>query len=59
MRCDMTYLERYMLSVPAEKVWGYFWCHGCDECPAKEFCHGQPEGTCCRENFMEWAEKEQ
>ena len=51
----MTNLERYALSIPAEKWFEYIYCHGCDECPAKYYCHTQPEGTCCRENFFAWS----
>lgn len=51
----MTNLERFFASVPAEKVFMYFFARGCEVCPAKEYCHAQPEGTCCRENFLAWA----
>lgn len=51
----MTNLEQYALSISAEKWFEHAYCHGCDECPAKNYCHAQPEGTCCRENFFAWA----
>lgn len=54
----MTNLEQYALSVQTEKWWGYFFCQGCETCPAHEYCQSQPMGTCCRENFGEWAKQE-
>ena len=51
-------LSHYLLSLPVEKVWMHFFADGCDQCPAKGFCWTQPDGTCCRENFMAWAEVE-
>lgn len=30
---------------------------GCDACPAREYCEHQPDGTCCRENFMGWSKE--
>lgn len=52
----MTNLERYVLGVPAEMLFQHFYCHGCDNCPAQQLCNDQPAGTCCRENFLVWAE---
>lgn len=51
----MTNLERYALSIPIVEWFEYVFCHGCDVCPAKYYCHAQPEGTCCRDNFFSWA----
>ena len=53
----MTDLEQYARSVPVEKWFEYFFCRGCEACPAEEYCHAQPEGTCCRENFLTWAQR--
>lgn len=53
----MNNLEQYLTAVPAETAFVYFFSHGCEICPAREFCHAQAEGTCCRGNFMAWAEQ--
>lgn len=54
----MTNQDRYVLSIPTERLWGYFFCYGCEACPARVFCHQQPTGTCCKENYMKWANQE-
>lgn len=51
----MNNLQGYLAAIPAEKCFEYFFCRGCDTCPAKTYCYAQPEGTCCRENFLAWA----
>lgn len=51
----MTNLEQYAASVPLGTWFEHFFCRGCAECPAAQYCHAQPEGTCCRENFVSWA----
>ncbi len=51
----MDNLRKYLCSIDAETVWMYFYAHGCEVCPARTYCDAQPEGTCCRENFMAWA----
>ena len=50
-------LKNYLLSLQVEDIWMHFFADGCDRCPAKDFCWSQPEETCCRENFMEWAKE--
>lgn len=54
----MKNLEKYLCSLSVKKVWMYFFASGCACCPAKDYCAGRPEGTCCRENFTGWAELE-
>ena len=56
---QQTNLATYLLSLDPEVVWMHFFASGCDICPAKEFCDAQPDGTCCRENFMGWAKEVQ
>lgn len=51
----MTNLQRYLIGIQPEAVLMYHFAHGCDACPAKAYCDGQPTGSCCRENFMGWA----
>ena len=51
-------LERFAVSIPKEKWFEYFFCVGCETCPAKQYCDEQPDETCCRENFLAWAEME-
>lgn len=53
----MNNLQEYALGVCAEKWFEYFFCAGCENCPARGYCHAQPEGTCCRENFRAWAQE--
>lgn len=54
---EKTNLATYLLSLDTEVVWMHFFASGCEICPAKEFCAAQPDGTCCRENFMGWAKE--
>ena len=55
----MNKLQAYLCSaVTVETAFQHFFCHGCEECPARSYCHAQPEGTCCRENFRAWAKQE-
>ena len=54
---DKTNLAAYLLGLDLETVWMHFYAGGCEVCPAREFCEHQPDGTCCRENFMGWAEE--
>lgn len=53
---NMNNLQIYLCNLPLETVWMHFFANGCDLCPAKEFCDTQPDGTCCRGNFLKWAE---
>lgn len=55
---DKTNLAAYLLGLDLETVWMHFCSDACGPCPAREYCENQPDGTCCRENFMGWAEKE-
>lgn len=52
---EKTNLTAYLLGLDPETVWMHFYAGGCEVCPAREFCEHQPDGTCCRENFMGWA----
>ena len=52
----MTNLEKYFAALPLETVFLHFFSHGCEECPAKEFCDRQSDDTCCHQNFVAWAE---
>lgn len=52
----MTKLEKYFAALPLETVFMYFFSHGCEKCPAKEFCDQQSDDTCCHQNFVTWAE---
>ena len=52
-----TNLTAYLLGLDIETVWMHFYAGGCDVCPAREYCEHQLDGTCCRENFMGWAEE--
>lgn len=54
----MRNLEQFVVAIPKEKWFEYFFCVGCETCPAKQYCDGQPDETCCRENFLAWAEME-
>lgn len=52
-----TNLSAYLLGLDPETVWMHFFANGCDICPAHEYCEHQPDGTCCRENFMGWSKE--
>ena len=52
-----TNLAAYLLGLDLETVWMHFYAGGCEVCPAREYCEHQLDGTCCRENFMGWAEE--
>lgn len=52
-----TNLTAYLLGLDPETVWMHFFASGCEVCPAREFCEKQSDDTCCRENFMGWAEE--
>ena len=54
---DKTNLAAYLLGLDPETVWMHFFASGCEVCPAREFCEKQSDDTCCRENFMGWAEE--
>lgn len=54
----MNNLEKYFAALPLETVFMYFFSHGCEECPAKEYCDQQGDDTCCHQNFTAWAKTE-